>query len=267
MGYLTFKLAPELREKTFENLRQAGLDTPKLRERLGRGAGRQSLESLWVWYRDPKTVLSRVKVDEASRELIDEAMQTRKPIVFMTPHVGCFEVLPVWFASTYFAKTGRNISVLYRPPKNALLRRVVGKARQAPGIVACPTTIAGVKTIIKNLRAGHTFGVLPDQVPSAGDGVWAPFFGKEAYTMVLPLRVARQCDAIRIFAWSKRDQHGWTLFAKRWDAPLTGDLARDAAAMNQQIEEIIKLIPEQYAWGYNRYKEPSGARRRDNTPR
>ena len=236
-------------------------------ERSGRGAGRQSLESIWVWYRDPKEVLKRVTIADSARAVIDRAMAQNRPIIFMTPHVGCFEVLPVWFADTYFESTGRNLSLLYRPPKNKWLRKIVGNARQAPGIVACPTTLSGVKTVIKNLRQGHTFGVLPDQVPSAGDGVWVPFFGKEAYTMVLPLRVAYQSDAIRIFAWSKRTQHGWELHAFEWDEPLTGDLPTDAAAMNAQIESIIRRMPEQYAWGYNRYKEPHGARQRDNSHR
>lgn len=260
IGYLTFKFASELRERTYENLRQAGFTQPHFLDRLGRGAGRQSLESIWVWYRDPATVLSRVEVDPASEALIDQVMDTGRPIIFMTPHVGCFEVLPVWFANKYFEKTGRNISILYRPPKNAILRKIVGEARQSPGIEACPTTIVGVKRVIKNLRQGHTFGVLPDQVPSAGDGVWVPFFGKEAYTMILPVRLAKQVDAIRIFAWAKRESHGWTLHAKEWLDPLTGDLEQDATMMNKEIEDIIRQMPEQYAWGYNRYKTPSGAR-------
>ena len=47
---------------------------------------------------------------------------------------------------------------------------------------------------------------------------------------------------------------------KEWSDPLTGDLEQDATMMNKEIEDIIRQMPEQYAWGYNRYKTPSGAR-------
>ena len=186
-------------------------------------------------------------------------MRSGRPIVFMTPHVGCFEVLPVWLAGTLYQGTGRRITILYRPPRKKILRAVVGDARQAPGIEAVPTTLIGVKRIIRSLREGNTFGALPDQVPSKGEGVWASFFGRPAYTMTLPVKVAHQFDAIRIFAWGVRGDDGWKVEAEEWTDPLTGDIHEDALAMNRMIERIIRRMPEQYAWSYNRYKRPRGA--------
>ena len=162
----------------------------------------------------------------------------------------------------FFRETGRNITILYKPPKKSVLRKLVGEARQAPGIEAVPTNLNGVKRVIRNLRAGHTFGALPDQVPSRhGDGVWATFFGRAAYTITLPVKVAKQFDAIRIFAWGTRESHGWTLDAEEWDVPLTGDVLVDVEAMNRHIESIIRRMPAQYAWSYNRYKCPRGIAR------
>ena len=114
-------------------------------------------------------------------------------------------------------------------------------------------------SVIRSLRGGHTFGALPDQVPSSGEGVWADFFGRPAYTMTLPVRVAAQFDAVRIFAWGVRTKNGWRLDAECWDEPLTGDSAEDCRRMNAMIENIIRRMPEQYAWSYNRYKRPRGA--------
>lgn len=151
-----------------ENLKLAGYDDPHLHERVGRNAGRQAMESIWVWYRPAETVLRRVHIAPEAAAMVRESVASGRPIVFMTPHVGCFEVLPVWFAATFFEKTGRGISILYRPPKVGILRKIVGEARQAPGIQACPTTIAGVKKMIRNMKQGHAFGALPDQVPSKG---------------------------------------------------------------------------------------------------
>lgn len=259
MGGLILRMSSSVRERTQQNLKQAGYTSAHLYEQVGRNAGRQALESLWVWYRPSDTVMSKLTVSPEAEALIREAMLGKRPVVFMTPHVGCFEVLPVWLAATFYEQTGRKISILYRPPKMSVLRKIVGEARQAPGIEACPTTIAGVKRVIRNLRQGHTFGALPDQVPSKGEGVWADFFGRPAYTMTLPVRVAKQFDAVRIFAWGIRSGDGWRLEAERWETPLTGDTQKDAAAMNAEIEKIIRRMPEQYAWSYNRYKVPAGA--------
>ncbi|MDO5532128.1 lysophospholipid acyltransferase family protein [Sutterella sp.] len=259
VGEITFWVSPGYRRRTRENLRAAGYtDDKHLFPRVGRNAGRQAMESAWVWYRPVDTVMKHVHVAPGVEEMIGEAMRSKQPIVFMTPHVGCFEVLPVWLAATFFEETGRNITILFRPPRKRILQNLVKEARQAPGIEAVPTNVTGVKHVIRNLRKGHTFGALPDQVPSNGDGVWANFFGRPAWTMTLPNRVAKQFDAVRIFAWGIRSGDGWRLEAERWDEPLTGDPAADARAMNRKIEEIIRRMPEQYAWSYNRYKRPAG---------
>ena len=189
------------------------------------------MESIWVWYRPTETVLEHVRVDEKAEKLIGDAMRSGRPIVFMTPHVGCFEVLPVWLAGTLYKETGRRITILYRPPRKKILRAV-------------PTTLIGVKRIIRSLREGNTFGALPDQVPSKGEGVWASFFGRPAYTMTLPVKVAHQFDAIRIFAWGVREGDSWKVEAEEWTDPLTGDIHEDALAMNRMIEHIIRRMSE-----------------------
>lgn len=260
VGELTFWLSPGYRRRTRENLRQAGYDEDELFRRAGRAAGRQALESVWLWYRPADEVMARVDADEETTKLVGDAMRSGRPIVFMTPHVGCFEVLPVWLADTFWEETKRSIAILYRPPKRDFLKKLVGEARHAPGIEPVPTNLSGVKRIIRMLREGHTFGALPDQVPAHGDGVWSDFFGRPAYTITLPVKVARQFDAIRIFAWGERSGRGWKVRAVEWTEPLTGDMQKDVDAMNRMIESIIRRMPAQYAWSYNRYKIPSGMR-------
>jgi hypothetical protein len=50
---------------------------------------------------------------------------------------------------------------------------------------------------------------------------------------------------------------------------LSGDLDTDVAIINREVERIILQCPQQYLWGYNRYKGPRrGARwRRPGVPR
>lgn len=261
VGEITFWVSPTYRHRTRENMRAGGYNDKEVFSKAGRNAGRQAMESVWVWYRSPETVLQRVTATPEAQRLVGDAMRSGRPIVFMTPHVGCFEVLPVWLAKTFYAETSRKITILYRPPRKKILRAVVGEARQAPGIEAVPTDLIGVKRVIRNLRAGHTLGVLPDQVPSHGEGVWANFFGRPAYTMTLPVRVAKQFDAIRILAWGVREHGGWRVDAEVWEEPLTGNLSEDVAEMNHRIERVIQRLPAQYAWSYNRYKCPANVSR------
>lgn len=258
-GSLMYYCSSSVRNRVSENLKQAQLENQTSVYAVCRNSGRQILESIWIWYRPAIDVIQKIKVTSAAQQMVDEAVASGRPIVFLTPHIGCFEILPVWFAHTYWEKTGRNISILYRPPHKEILRKIVGQARQAPGIEACPTTIVGVKQVIRNLRKGHTFGALPDQVPSSGEGVWADFFGRKAYTMTLPIRVSQQFDAIRLVMWGYREGEHWIVDGIQWKRILTGDMQKDVQAMNHVIRYVIQQKPEQYAWNYNRYKVPSGA--------
>ena len=104
-------------------------------------------------------------------------------------------------------------------------------------------------------------GILPDQVPSHGEGVWVPLFGEKAYTMTFPLKLAKQFKAQIIMARMQRDETGWCMHVENWTYQLTGDEHQDAAAMNTLIERTILQCPQQYLWSYKRYKCPRGVKR------
>ena len=115
--------------------------------------------------------------------------------------------------------------------------------------------------MIRAMRNREVVGLLPDQVPGQGEGVWAPFFGRPAYTMTLPARLACDNHAAVVFVYAQRDPV-LGLFTIHWEpfeGVLTGDPAHDAAALNHCMEGIILRCPEQYLWSYNRYKIPRGA--------
>ena len=90
----------------------------------------------------------------------------------MTPHLGCFELAGQWLGATC------RMTVLYRRPKLAWLEPLLDARARAPwtGEVAAPTwpAFAGSSSHSGN---GETVGILPDQVPGAGEGDWAEFFG------------------------------------------------------------------------------------------
>jgi KDO2-lipid IV(A) lauroyltransferase len=181
--------------------------------------------------------------------------------MFLPPHLGCFEVTAQFYAAFRPEAKTRPMTVLYRIPHKSILRPLVESGRAADGLLLAPAEMRGVRMLMKALKERQVVGILPDQVPSRGEGVWAPFFGRWAYTMTLPARLARQFDAIVLFVYGERLPRGagYRIHLRRLEEALTGDSAHDAGVMNRGLEALIRECPAQYLWGYNRYKAPAGA--------
>jgi Kdo2-lipid IVA lauroyltransferase/acyltransferase len=180
-----------------------------------------------------------------------------RPILFLTPHLGAFE-LSARKLSTFFP-----ITVLYRPARQAVFRRLMEALRPMAGLSTAPANASGVRQLVRALRKGETVGMLPDQVPSQGDGVWADFFGKPAYTMTLPIRLAQATNAAVVWVLAVRTRNGWHLDLNVWsDSHRLSELSLEQGAqlMNQALMKEISRAPEQYLWAYNRFKSPKGSR-------
>ena len=132
------------------------------------------------------------------------------------------------YAERYAAAHGP-ITVLYRPARKPWLRELVDTARSRPGLATAPATLAGVRQMIRALRRGEAVGLLPDQVPPEGLGVWAPFFGQPAYTMTLAARLVQQTGATLLLAWGERLPQG-AGYVVRVSAPAEALPSEDAAA-------------------------------------
>ena len=148
--------------------------------------------------------------------------------------------------------------MLYRPARQAALAPVIETARRREGLETAPTTLAGVRQMIKALRAGRAVGLLPDQVPPDGMGQWVPFFGQPAYTMTLAARLVLQTGATPMLVWGERlpRGQGFRLRFEPLSEPLSADLDTAVAQINREMERLIRQCPQQYLWGYGRYKTP-----------
>jgi KDO2-lipid IV(A) lauroyltransferase len=112
--------------------------------------------------------------------------------------------------------------------------------------------------MIKALRRGEGVGLLPDQVPPEGQGLWAPFFGRNAYTMTLAARLAQQTGATVLLARCERLSwgRGFLLVIEPLPAALDDSLEAAVLQINRAMEHVIRQCPDQYLWGYARYKQP-----------
>lgn len=253
LGWLTWLASPTYRRRFAENSGRAGYRFAQVRAAIAH-AGRMATETPRLWFGPP------VAVQWDGTELVDAAYAARRGVVFLTPHLGCFEITAQGLAARYHAEYGP-ITVLYRPARQPALAAVVESARQRDGLLTAPTTLAGVRQMIKALRSGQAVGLLPDQVPPEGMGLWTPFFGQDAYTMTLAARLLLQTGATPLLIWGERlaRGQGFRIHVRALAEPLAGELAPAVAQINREMERLIRECPAQYLWGYGRYKTPRGS--------
>jgi Kdo2-lipid IVA lauroyltransferase/acyltransferase len=190
--------------------------------------------------------------------LVDAAVAEKRPIIFVTPHLGCYDIAGRYIASRV------PITALYRPPKQAWLEPIMEAGRARGGATTAPADASGVRALLKALKQGNHIMILPDQVPAAekgGEGVWAPFFGKPAYTMTLLPRLAQSNNAVVLFFFAERlpKGKGYRVHLVPLKEPYSTDKVIAATQTNAMVERLIDMAPAQYLWGYNRYKQPAGA--------
>jgi KDO2-lipid IV(A) lauroyltransferase len=252
LGWTAFLASRDYRQRFLENVAQAGVPRAQWLPAVG-ASGRLVAELPRLWLGGP------VPLVWDGEEHVRTALAAQRGIVFLTPHLGCFEITAQAYAQR-FGATGQPMTVLFRPARKAWLRTLVATARQRPGLATATTTLGGVKQLIKALKAGQCVGLLPDQVPPEGLGVWAPFFGKPAYTMTLSARLALQTGATVLLAWGERLPwgRGYVIHVQPLLQTLPSDMAQAATQINRAMEMLILQKPEQYLWGYARYKKPKG---------
>ena len=262
VGWLVWLLSPTYRRRLRTNADLAGVDAAARRRSIAE-SGRMVAETPWLWLRASNDDLLRI-VTWRNPEVLDAAIAERRPLVILTPHMGSFEVM----ARAYTARFGQlqPVTVLYRPARQRALREFQEQARKRPTMPTAPANLAGVRQMLRALKRRESVGLLPDQVPPDGQGVWAPFFGRPAYTMTLAARLAQQTGAHCTVLRCERLPRGagYVIHSSELVRPLPAgtDAASQleaATIINESMEQVILNDPGQYLWGYNRYKSPRSA--------
>jgi len=259
MGRVTFRCSARVRERMIDNIRIAGVageDPHAIRRFARRSAielGKGLLEVLPFWCGRASRMLEKVRPDgswEAARALASAG----RGVIFLTPHLGCFE------AAGQFLSQHLPITVMYRPPRLEWLDPLLRAGRSQGQARITTADGRGVRASLKALKSGLPIGLLPDQVPIAGGGVMADFFGRPAYTTTLVGKLQRSTGAALVLVSAERLPRaaGFSLSFHPL-AELPADDAAAARALNAAQEAIIRRCPEQYLWSYNRYKRPSAA--------
>ncbi len=250
LGWLVYLASPSYRRRLRENIGRAGF-ADKLRMAISE-AGKNIAELPFIWCASPTRVMAKAQVE--NWDVVARALQQQKGVILLTPHLGCFEIV-----AQAIAQRSR-ITVMYRPPRKAALRPLIEGARARDNLFLAAANLSGVRTMAKALKKSEAIGLLPDQVPQQGEGVWARFFSKPAYTMTLSAKLQSMTNAPIILTYARRLPwgRGYQIQFFEFNEVLEGDAVAQAEAINLGMEKLIAACPEQYFWSYNRYKTPAG---------
>ena len=250
LGWLGAILSFKHARLTKINLQSSGIYQDEIefkravRQNIGE-SGKALLETLAIWFRNDKRQLSLVRSFDGWNH-IEAGLASGKGIIFLTPHMGCFEITSLYVA------TRRPVTVLYRPPRHAWMLPLMNMGRKRGQIILAQANIHGVKQLFQAIKRGEAIGMLPDQAPLEGEGEWAPFFGRPAYTMTLVSKLAKKTGAQVLMVFGERLSYG-----RGYDIhirPIADGGINTPTLLNTEIERTVMQCPTQYLWGYDRYK-------------
>jgi len=254
IGVLVYLFSPRYRRRLYKNHQIAahysGFQfTPW---RVAAESGMMFADTLWIW-RHPKSSINKVTIENLDQVI--ELSKNGKGLIVLASHLGGFEIVPRIFAEHTRA------TVMYRPARKGWVNKLMLKSRKHSEIEFVEANIGGVRQVKRALVKGEVVGLLADQVPSVGDGVWAKFFNQYAYTTSFPVKLACQANVAILFVGAERLGlgKGWLIKSRLMTEAFPDFLVDASTEMNHYFEEMILSKPHQYMWSYNRYKRPAGA--------
>ena len=260
LGTATWHLARDMRRVTLINL---GICFPEMtlqeRKRLAKASIVETVmtvcESGAVWTK-PTSKVTPYITSTQGEELIQQALDQKKGVILVVPHLGNWEVANYHISSKY------PFMAMYQPVPIPALDRLIFRARSQMDAEFVPADRSGVMALIGFLSKGGLTGVLPDQQPSSKSGVFVPFFSKEALTPVLIAKLLQRTGSVAFGYTCLRNEDGRSFRTVCIPADpeiYDQDDTVSATAMNRTIEQLIRMAPEQYQWEYKRFnKRPKG---------
>jgi KDO2-lipid IV(A) lauroyltransferase len=234
----------------FTNLSAAGKQ--KLLKTTLQENGKTLIECFWLW-RHPQKVLGTLLGSIKNHELLKRART--EATIFVTPHFGSWEFIGLLTAAN------SDLLILYAPPKSDHITMLSCQGRSSTGGKVISTNELNTKYLIKHIKNGGSVGILPDQVPDGNGGVYSSFFERQAYTSTLVCKLAKRLQCPVVFCYALRNTEKSLRYdAYYYEAPkeiYSDDIILATDTLNKSIESFINTAPEQYIWGYKRFKNPA----------
>lgn len=208
------------------------------------------LESPYLWFAPSEKVLALIR-ERRGAGLVTEALKQGKGAILLTAHLGSWEAAGMTQALLH------PMIGLYKPQEGEA-DRLMYEGRSRFGVKLVATEGGKMRQILRPLLENHeTVYFMPDQDPPEGRGVFVPFFGVNAHTPVLVSKLVQHTGAPVIYFYGERLPRGRGFVVHYRPAPPAvhdSDLEKSAAAVNAGLEACVRECPEQYWWGYERFR-------------
>ncbi len=258
VGSVLFLLLKARRHVALTNLR---LCMPQLSEAQRVTLARQHFQaysrSVWergiLWWASPQRLRRLIVVEPG----VPLAAIAAGPTILLCPHFVCLDVAGV------AVMLESSLCSIYVQQKNRAFDEVLRRGRSRFRPVQLFSRQQGVKPILRAIRDGLPYFMLPDMDFGPKDATFVPFFGVPAATLTAPARIAGAVSAqvIPVVATFLPNFQGWRVkFYPAWDNYPDDDLVAATRRMNAFIEERVHEAPAEYFWTHKRFKtRPPGA--------
>lgn len=252
LGYLAMKVVSRRRHITEVNVKlcfseKTAAEQKKLVKAIFLANGIGVFETATALVRDVSFLKDRVTFKGC--EHMDQTLAAGKGAIILGVH---FSALDLGGALHGLFYTGDSI---YRPHKNPVFNRFIEKGRTQ--YFEEQITSRDLKLLVRRLRKGSICWYSPDQDFGRDASVFAPFFGVEAASITMTARIAKmtQVPVLPLCIYRNPDNYTYTLeYLPALENFPSGDDVADAALVNQTIEKMIRVYPEQYLWMHRRFK-------------
>jgi len=257
LGTLIFYLMPSRRDITIKNLRAC---FPDLTEHQHKATAKRCFQLVAIttlnmgvnWWASPMRLERLVSFE--GKQYYDDAIASGRNIILLAPHAIALEIAGLMLSRE------RPMITMYQHTRKPLLNDLVKDRRGRFGGMLVERK-EPLRNLMRLIRAGNPFYYLPDQ--DAGDkGVFVPFFGVEASTFPVLSKFAKVSNAVVLpcFTHILPNGKGWHVIISPPLQNFPGDDEMvDARLMNEAIESMVSVAPEQYFWVHKRFKtRPAG---------
>lgn len=214
------------------------------------------VESIKVWGSPPEFALNQIK-QVHNAEIFLNALKNPNGTLGVVPHFGNWELMNAW------VNQHTHPVIMYKPSKNKDLDRFMLESRQQLNATLVPTDDTGVRALFKHLKQGGFSAILPDHIPKESGGVYSDFFGQKAFssTLLSKLAAKTQCSVVGLTCIRRADYAGFDLHFTALSPDINSkDVQLSVDTLNKEMERMINVAPEQYLWGYKRFRKLEGER-------
>jgi KDO2-lipid IV(A) lauroyltransferase len=259
VGIASLKLSKRAGKRVRANLLATSIATENNVDSFALSAakewGKTIVETLTIAWQGKAVKCTRIAAQGLNFDKVLAACKSGRPVIFLTPHIGNFEI---GVKATSAIITDKTFNILYKPTKDPAFNAIMLDGRTETNINPVPTTRHGVAQLLRALKAGEIVGILPDNVASGGDGVWVNFFGKKVFATTLAAKFILYPGTTTFFACTKRVREGFVIDYYPY-TPKTDEVSVVVQDLYTMLESMVLEVPAQYYWSYDRFRTPAHA--------